>query len=202
MSIFQDENGFLLIWTLPLFLSLALLIHSLFPILDGILQSQSLAHDCRNTSLEMQRQLAQGAESLIALNPKAKALRKKRKKTKALLQAAKANPKAYAAAKAMDLAVQMQQVQLRIKQQKIIQDAKRKAGLAFQMKAAVRPYIPFAFVALPPQSLSPSYQPELFFEEKQKIRIEYRWGKRKEFCGASLRKVGRKWKSILKVDRS
>lgn len=139
---------------------------------------------CRQQLLETQNQFILIIKKLTRLNPRAQALRRKRKQAKRKLKWAQrtANPKMIVAAKAYLAAVILKQMQHRAKQQNWMSLAQKIQIMARkEFSNIVRmnfknsivtlepPKYKFAIVSKPSRSLTPDYLPQHNFEDKQRV---------------------------------
>lgn len=170
------------IYVLGLFLCGLLLFICLYFyfIFQGVESYSKKSYLCREGLLQTQGVLAEAANQLEKLNPRAKKLQNE------LLRAEKAvieapTPYSKAAALAWVAKVKMTQMLFHAKQLAILREAKIQAQTQMLKlrrrigQTTVEPaQLPFAFREVPKTSLSPSYLPEPFIEEKQRIRLSWR----------------------------
>ncbi len=184
-------------------------------------KSLAQAHCVQQASV-LQMELKDTLDKLLRLNPKSKSLRAQRDMADKALQraVASANPYAMAAAKAYWMAVVVQQLALRSKQQALLaradqqrhyghrqlRDRLRSLGVS---KVASRKYYwrALAVEASPPASLTPNYEPLPVFSYMQQHRFRFEVDLRPKFasvlrgmdlrqtteCSVSLKGEHRKW---------
>lgn len=149
------------------------------------LHSQAL---CVQGGVKLQRDLAATLDRLLALNPKAQALRRARQAAEAAVTAARTSlhPGAIAAAEAVRTAVILQQMALRARQTELIAHAQmQRTQHERELQRAVKPWIrstvdsqrffPTALAVRPQPlgSLSPDYVPVVGFERWQQHQFSF-----------------------------
>ena len=155
-----------------------------------VLRKKSLAQShCVQQASLLQRDLKANLESLLKLNPRARALRRQREVADRALKAAIQSkvPAAIAAATAAWTAVYLQQVELRGQQEQLLRQAeiRREVGQR-QLREKIYPlrarnmiakkmyWRSLAVEAVPPTSLTPDYVPLPAFPnlQQQKYRFD------------------------------
>lgn len=168
----------------PLALTLILCLCACFFIFTRKSLAQSL---CVQSGVRLQKTLSDSMQGLMSLNPKAAALRRQREKADRAVQAAYriGDPRAIAAAKAVQLGVILAQTRLQAEQQRWLSRAEgertraerelRSRLLALPAsRLSVSRFFPLGLAVRPAQvSLSPDYEPARPFETLQQQRVRF-----------------------------
>jgi len=215
-----------LVFLLPLLLSIFSLVAGLTLSFNSYTKTLKF---CRHDLLASQEILNTSINSLINLNPEAKALRISRKLAESTLTTSQAYPPLYPAALAAYRAVVAKQAALHFTQLSLISNAKFQALSQIQAlkkkilsqirgSQTVHTYPNLAVEETPPSSASPSYQRQINFSMRQKI--SFRWTypaiavlpKWVQFlipskfnisgkCSSTISKRNLKWKARLSEDK-
>lgn len=219
----SSQNGFALMTLLAFLPILITLILAFAYLAKQITQQSKALHICRQDLLETQSTIGRLVENLLALNPKARRLRHSRNSAEAALVLALASsPPLVPMAKAAVAAIKARQGQLRLHQLEILYQIrstwsqgafslKRKLRQAGAQRVSLnRPQA--ALIPIPPNSLSPSYQPLPGLTQLQKQKAtwvisshflpsrfsvkKFKWPSK---CAASIYKEKKRWQPRLVV---
>ena len=194
---FQNENGFSVVALLALMPLIVMLLTALAASALLLGTDAELKQDCRATLLRGQDEIASALNSLLALNPQAKALRSARAATEAALLVA-ADPASQVTLQTKLVEIKAEQVALAMKQRMLIMQAKRlsrstpeaaKSRLLTTTRrrsnvAGAESTSPlhsnvhvaaFHVVATPSSSETPDYNPSANFSIEQHMSVTAEW---------------------------
>jgi hypothetical protein len=171
----SKPNGQAIFFVLVLLPLLALLFNYLLQFLILLQTKMMVQKQCREQTFLAQKKIVNGFNKLIDLNPEAKALRRRKRSALRAVRNAR-HPYTLAAATAYLAFVEGQQRVFQAKQQLIITSSKSKAKIeVLKIKGQnYRGTPPFALVARPITSSSPSYHSPNNLNQKQDLIVRWK----------------------------
>lgn len=184
----RQEQGFVVVSMLALVPLVVTLVVCLCAALWSMRRQEAARSHCVRSAVQLQSRLKPTLDKLLRLNPRATSLRAQRTAADNAVTAAVASgyPPAIAAAKAIQVAVVLQQVALRAKQEALFLEANadrqmaendlrsvigRKLGTSVVARRFY--WRALAVEARPPAALTPDYRPVPLFHILQQQRFEF-----------------------------
>lgn len=164
----------MLLFLLPMILIILTVSITSFYWISTYTQKQKL---CRHTLLSTQKTLAEGLNTILALNPQAQALRLKEKLLKIAIASTITNPPLLAELIAQLKINQQTQVALNLKMKAIQKNTEIKAQSVLLAKAKDFLNFPKAqlhLIKTPPLAIAPDFIPSPLFESKQHLGLSWK----------------------------